>query len=77
MGVGSRVTEGRTVRTRTEDDVLDMLDDATANWADPSGVDDFIEGDHPDEAIIVFDDGDRWTVKVRRSREGEGVRGDS
>lgn len=38
-----------------------------------SQVDDIIPGDHPDEVIVAYGDGDHWTIKVRKTREGEGV----
>ena len=64
---------------RTPDDILDLLDTALSlsTFLDqlhggPDAIDNFVEGDKPDEAIIIFEDRERWTVRVRKSLPGEG-----
>jgi len=54
---------------KTADDVLTVIE---AGFTSECDVEDFLAGDHADEAVIVFEDGERWTVKVRPSRDGEG-----
>lgn len=51
--------------------VLDVIEDAL----NVQGIttEDFLQGDHPDEGVIVFANGERWTVKVRPTRDGEGA----
>lgn len=51
--------------------VLDVLEDALS--AQGITVEDFVGGDHFDEEIVVFENGERWTIKVRPARKGEGL----